>query len=95
MGCSDATPLFTVLIGALDVTFCHLCCHHPLQCCDLDGILNVLVVSCLAFCIGFALDGAMTLTMKLLPQQLILYRENLQHSTNKRAGFACGRGDQA
>ena len=35
---------------AFEVTFCHLCCHHPLECCDLDRILDVLVVSCLVFC---------------------------------------------
>ena len=36
--CSDSTPEFRVRVGAFDVSFCHLCCHHPLQCCDLDRV---------------------------------------------------------
>ena len=58
--------------------------------------------------IDFALDGAMMLAMEaapstadfgrypvqLLPRSEIRSQECLQHSTNKRTNFACGRGDQ-
>ena len=66
-----------------------------LQCCDLDGILDVLVVSCLVFCHtanDFAVDGAMMLAMDAAPSRADFGRYHLFsycHALRPDPGNAC------